>query len=343
MADNKPGSWITIKDLAKMADVSTSTISRALADNPLIAQETRQRIQKLAQEVGFVLNQSASALRSQQSRVISVIIALQHENDQHLDDPFMMTMLASLADALTDQGYDMLLRKVQTHEDLWLEKVRRTHRPAGIILIGQSLEHDEINRAASNGCPIIAWGAKLPGQHYPTVGSDNYRGGQMATRHLAQQGYRHIAFLGDRSLPEVGQRYGGYRDALAESGLPLDPQLYVKSGFKPEHAFEAAQSLFTRDRPCDSVVAASDVIAVNAIRAAVGAGLSVPKQFGVVGFDNVPQSAYSNPPLTTVAQDIRHGANLLAQGVHAMIGGHHVDAVELPCQLIVRKSSERAT
>jgi DNA-binding LacI/PurR family transcriptional regulator len=331
--------WITIKDLAKMADVSVSTVSRALADNPRIGRKTRDKIQQLARETGFTLNQTASNLRSRQSSVISVIIALLHETDQHLDDPFMMTMLANLADTLTDLGYDMLLRKVQAYEDDWIDKIRRGQRSAGIILIGQSSLHEEIDRAVRGGCPIIAWGAKIFGQSYVTVGSDNVAGGLMAARHLLAQGYRRIAFLGDRSLPEVGQRYAGYRAALAEHGIAADEALYERSGFRADHALEAVERLMARGGDFDAIVAASDVIAVTAIHALAASGRSIPGDVGVVGFDDIQMAQYNNPSVTSVAQDIAAGARHLGDGITEMIAGRAVSSIEMPCRLVVRQSS----
>jgi DNA-binding LacI/PurR family transcriptional regulator len=333
--------WITIKDLAKMADVSVSTVSRALADNPRIGRETRDRIQQLARETGFTLNQTASSLRSRQSTVISVIFALLHETDQHLDDPFFMTMLANLADTLTDLGYDMLLRKVQVYEEGWIEKIRRGQRPAGIILIGQSSLHEEIDHAVRGGCPIIAWGAKIEGQHYVTVGSDNVAGGKVAAQHLLDQGYRRIAFVGDRDLPEVAQRYAGYRAALTERGIVPDETLYQRSGFRADHAMEAVERLLARHVNFDAIVAASDVIAVSAIHALAAAGRSVPRDVGVVGFDDIPLAQYNHPSVTTVAQNIAAGAEHLADGITEMIAGRKVASIEMPCRLVVRQSSSR--
>lgn len=336
---NHQKKWITIKDLAQMADVSVSTVSRALADNPKIAQATRDKIQALARQTGFALNQTASSLRSRQSSVISVIIALLHESDQHLDDPFMMTMLANLADALSDLGYDMLLRKVQAYEDGWIERVRRGQRPAGVILIGQSSLHEEIDRAVNGGCPIIAWGARMEDQHYVTVGSDNRAGGKAAALHLLDQGYERIAFLGDRSLPEVGQRYEGYCAALRERGQTVLEELYEPSGFGPDHALEAAQHLLSRGVSFDGIVCASDVIALSAIRALAEAGRSVPRDVGVVGFDDIQMARHSTPTVTTVAQDIAGGARNLALGIQAMIQGRKIASIEMPCRLMVRQSS----
>jgi len=334
--------WMTITDIARMAGVSVSTVSRALAGNPMISSKTREKIQEIARESGFSLNPLASGLRSKQSRTISVIITLVHEKTQHLYDPFWMTMLAHLADALMESGYEMLLSKTSVHAEGWIERTRRVQRPSGIILIGQSREHAAIEEAARAGCPVVVWGARMEPQSYPTIGTDNRGGGALAARHLIEQGYRRIAFLGDRTLPEVAQRYEGYCAALREAGIGLDPDLLVTSGFDPDHAYEAARGLIAGGAQFDAVMAASDVIAISAMRALTEAGRPAPDAVGVVGFDDIQMAAFTTPPLTTIRQDIAGGARLLVENIASVIAGREVQSVEMPGRLIERQSTRRA-
>lgn len=333
--------WMTITDIARLADVSVSTVSRALAGNPLISAKTREKIQAIARENGFSLNPMASGLRSKQSRTISVIITLVHEKTQHLYDPFWMTMLAHLAETLTDSGYEMLLSKTSVHVEGWIERIRRVQRPAGIILIGQSREHPSIEEAAHAGCPVVVWGARMANQSYPTIGSDNRGGGALAARHLIERGYRRIAFLGDRTLPEIAQRYEGYCTALREAGISLDPGLEVTSGFDPDHALAAAQTLLASGVAFDAVMASSDVIAISAMRVLAEAGRPVPDEIGVVGFDDIQMAAFTAPTLTTIRQDIAEGARLLVEHIANVVAGRPVDSIEMPGQLIVRQSTRK--
>lgn len=333
--------WMTLSDLAAKAGVSVSTVSRALADNKLISEKTRRKIQQLAQEHGFSVNPLASSLRSKQSKTISVIIALVHERQQPLYDPFWMTMLAYLADALTDQGYEMLLSKISVHQEGWIERVRNAQRPGGMILIGQSREHAAIEKAALAGCPVVVWGAKLDQQSYPTVGSDNFGGGRLAGRHLLELGNRRIAFLGDISLPEVAQRYDGLCSALREHGLLPDPDLVIVSGFHPAHAFEVASALIADGPQFDAVMAASDVIAISAIRALNAAGRRVPEDVAVVGFDDIQMAEFNNPPLTTIRQDIAEGAKLLVRQISEVIAGRPVESIEMLPLLVERQSTRK--
>ena len=339
-----PGALVatmTMADIAQMANVSASTVSRALTDNPLISLETRQRIQELARSTGFSVNPHASGLRSKKTNVVSVLITLIHDRHQHVSDPFMMTMLAHLADGLTDAGYDMLLSKVSVHEDGWIERIFSTRRPAAALLIGQSFEHASIERAAQVGLPVVAWGARLPRQSYPTVGTDNRQGGLLAAQHLISQGYRRIAFLGDRRTPEIAQRFEGFRRAHKQAGLNVDPGLVVTSPFDGASAFKAACALVAGGPDMDGIVAGSDVIAMSAIRALMSAGRNVPADVGLVGFDDIELSGLITPSLTTIHQDLALGARLLVERMIRVIAGETVESIELPAKLIVRESSQR--
>jgi DNA-binding LacI/PurR family transcriptional regulator len=326
-------------DIARLAQVSESTVSRALTNSTLISEATRKRIQDIARRTGFSVNPHASGLRSRKSNVVCVLITLIHDRHQHVSDPFMMTMLAHIADALTDAGYDMLLSKVSVHEEGWIERLFATRRPAACVLIGQSFEHASIERAAQAGLPVVAWGARLPRQSYPTVGSDNRQGGYLAAEHLIAQGYRRIAFLGDRRTPEIAQRFEGFKRAHKNAGLAVEPLLVASSPFDGASAYQAACALLSQGANLDSIVAGSDVIAMSAMRALISAGRAVPHDVGLVGFDDIEMAAFITPSLTTIRQDLARGARLLVEKMIAVIAGQNVGSEEMPAELIVREST----
>jgi DNA-binding LacI/PurR family transcriptional regulator len=340
-APRVPADAITMADIAELANVSASTVSRALTDSTLISKATREKIQAIARNTGFSVNPLASGLRSKKSNVVSVLITLIHDRHQHVSDPFMMTMLAHVADALTEAGYDMLLSKVSVHEDGWIERLFATRRPAAALLIGQSFEHASIERAAQAGLPVVAWGARLPRQSYATVGTDNRQGGFLAAQHLISQGYRNIAFLGDRRTPEIAQRFDGFRRAHRKAGLQVQLHLVTASPFDGASAFAAARDLVANGHAMDSIVAGSDVIAMSAMRALMSAGRSVPRDVALVGFDDIEMAGFITPSLTTIRQDLALGAQLLVQKMIAVIAGDHVESTELPAELIVRESTPR--
>ena len=158
-----PGRIRNIAELARLAGVSAGTVSRALAGKTLVNKDTRERIQALAREHGFRPNQMARRLRVQETRVIGVVVPLGHEQRQHLSDPFFMAILGHLADALTENGYDIMLSRVIPDADDWLERIVDSGMLDGVLLIGQSNQYDAIEQVAKRYRPMVVWGSNRPG------------------------------------------------------------------------------------------------------------------------------------------------------------------------------------
>jgi DNA-binding LacI/PurR family transcriptional regulator len=335
---------LQMADIARLAGVSTATVSRALNNSPLVNEETRSRILELAASLKYSINIGAQNLRLRQNRTIGVVIPFDRKSHQHLTDPFLLTMLGSLADALTEQGFDMLFSRIATDElGTALAAPFDSGRVIGIIVVGQWGRHKELNELAARNVPIAVWGAQLPQQLYCCVGSDNVTGGRLATEHLLAQGRRRIAFLGDLDLPEPAQRYRGYRAALAQHGIEADPQLHVSCPFLPSGGREAVTALHARGVPFDAVFACSDLLAMTAIDSLRAHGLRVPEDVAVVGYDDIEQSSYFHPRLTTVRQPIGAAAHALVARLLALIDGAPAPSVELPTELVVRASAGEAS
>lgn len=328
----------TMKELADMAGVTTGTVSRALADSPLISPRTREKIQSLAREHGFRINVVARNLRTQKTGAIAVLIPLGHETRQHISDPFFITMLGHLADSLTERGYDLLLSRVIPEDDSWLDRHIGSGKTDGIIVIGQSDQAAVLDRTAKSYKPLVVWGGHQNGQVHCSVGSDNVRGGDMAATRLIEQGCERIAFFGDPRALEISQRLEGCRQAMERAGLAS--QLTVL----PAHLVaEAAHPDIARflgsvsERP-QGIVAASDVIAMSALRALSEFGLSVPGDVRVVGYDGLDIGEQTVPRLTTVSQDLAKGAEAMVDLLFRRIAGDETASVVLEPKLLVRMS-----
>lgn len=326
-------------DIARLAGVSTATVSRALNRSPLVNDETRIRIEELARSLNYSINVGAQNLRLQKNRTIGVIVPYDTATRQHLSDPFFLSMLGSLADALTDQGFDMLISRVDAEQLDAAAKYVDSGRVIGIILIGQWRHHDQLNLLAARHVPIVVWGVQLPRQLYCTIGGDNVAGGRLATLHLIEGGRRRIAFFGDIELPEVAQRYEGYVQALTQHGLVPDPQFQVSASFQAQAGNEAVQELMRRCLNCDAIFACSDLLAMTSIDALRKRGLRIPQDVAVVGYDDIDLAAYSNPPLTTVRQPIQAGAQRLVAALLSLIEGHPAPSQQLETELVCRASS----
>lgn len=332
---NRP---ITMMDLAKLANVSAGTVSRALQRPELVKPATRDRILSLAKEYGFTINAAASGLRSGKTGAIGVIIPMGHDRAQHISDPFFMNLIGHLADKLSDEGYNLLLARVLPEDDDWFERMIGSRLFDGAIIIGQSNQGHNLNRIAKDYDPMVVWGQYDPANRYCTVGSDNVEGGRLAARYLMEQGRKYISFLGDPAAPEIAARLEGARAAIAESGsgviLTAEPV-----ALEPDHAHEQVTAWLRTDPQVDAIFAASDVVAMSTIRALNEMNKSVPDDVLVVGYDDLPLAAHTTPPLTTIQQNIEQGANSLVDLLLQRMAGEDNESQLMMPELIVRQSA----
>lgn len=328
-----------IKELAEIAGVSTGTVSRALADSSLISKKTRDRIQALAKEYDFRPNVMARNLRIQRTGAIGVLIPLGHEAGQHLSDPFFVTMLGLIADALTERGYDLLLSRVIPTDSGWLDRYVDSGRVDGVIVIGQSDQSAVLDAVAERYRPLVAWGAHVPGQVHCSVGSNNRKGGDLAVSHLLSRGAQRIAFLGDPRAIEISERLEGSMDAMARAGLQ-DSLTVVPAHLMPEAALpDIARFLATTDPRPQGIFAASDVIAMSAMRVLADMGLDVPGDMRIIGYDGLEMGEHTVPRLSTIRQNFTGGATHLVDMLLRRIAGEDTASVVMEPELIVRSSS----
>ncbi|MBA4043782.1 MAG: LacI family transcriptional regulator [Erythrobacter sp.] len=327
----------TLAELAELAGVSVATVSRSLAGNPVIAKATRDRIVSLARERGYKVNRAARNLRLGRTGAIGVVLPLGHEAEQHLSDPFFMSLLGPLADAIADRGHDLLLSRVVPADDQWLDAIVDGGRVDGVIIVGQSDQIDTIERVAARYRPMIVWGANMPELAQVTVGTDNVAGGRIAAEHLLAQGRRRLAFFGNIEVPEFAARHAGFQQALAASGGGLATLLPMHLTSEASHS--AIEAYLARHPTPDGIVAASDVIAMSALRALTEAGKRVPQDVGVVGYDDILIAMHTSPPLTTVRQDVVRGAATMVDLLFRRIDGADVASVNMAPELILRASA----
>ncbi|MFY8092238.1 MAG: LacI family DNA-binding transcriptional regulator [Niveispirillum sp.] len=329
---------IKMSDIARMAGVSVSTVSRALAGSSLVPEAKREEILAVARDHGYVINEQARNLRLKKTRTIGVVIPLGHEVGQLISDPFFIELLGRLADEITARDYNVLLTKVAKPGPGWLDRLIQSRKADGLIVIGQSDQHEALNAVARDYLPLVVWGAHLPAQVYCSVGSDNIGGARVAVEHLIRQGRRRIAFLGVPNLPEVGLRFEGYRRALSAAGIAEDAALTAPAHFTVDTAYDTVRGLIEAGTRFDAIFAVSDVIAIAAIKALVAAGLRVPDDVAVVGFDDITIAAYVNPPLTTVRQDLARGAKVMIDLLFRRMEEEDTPSATMPAELVIRKS-----
>jgi DNA-binding LacI/PurR family transcriptional regulator len=333
---------IQMADIARMAGVSIATVSRALSGSPLIQAATRERIEDLARSLNYQVNAGAASLRRRDVSTVGVVILEDRERPmQAASDPFVMGLVGSLADALAEKGQDMLLARYQADRRTQLATLVDSGRVAGLIVMGQWSWHDSLNDLARRGVPMAVWGAAPPGTLYPVVGSDNERGGHLATQHLLQQGCRRLGFLGDRQHPEVALRHAGFLRALNEAGLAEPLAWQHPIAFEaPDTRSIVAQWASTGDWP-DGVFVCSDLAALTLMRALADHGVPVPQRVKVVGYDDIPLAAHTQPSLTTVSQPFAEAGRALVHTLGERLEGRFLGPVVLATELRLRESTAR--
>ncbi|WP_460876483.1 LacI family DNA-binding transcriptional regulator [Rhodanobacter koreensis] len=315
-------------DLAKLAGLSKITVSRALADSPLVNPETRDRIRELAREHGYKLNISARNLRLRRSHTVAVIVEMKPSTDRTMFDPYPLGLLGGISQELTAAGYSVLLTTRQG------ASAAAVQAADGLILLGQGVHQDAVHRFDKLGVPMVVWGAGLEGDSHVVVGSDNRQGGAVVADHFFALGRRRPVFIGNPSHPEIFERLNGFVSALGVHGIK--PLLMRRDEFTPDSGMDAVHSLHARKVDFDAIFACSDLLAMGAIRGIQEMGRSVPGDVSVVGYDDMPLGASFLPPLSSVRQDWPEGGILLARKVLALIRDEPTESEILPVSLIVR-------
>lgn len=336
----KPHRVRNISELAKIAGVSAGTVSRALAGKNLVNAQTRERIQALAREHGFSPNQMASRLRTGQTGVIGLVIPLGREQKHTLSDPFNMTLLGHIAEALAERGYDLMLSRVTpAHEDEWLSRIVDSGMLDGVLMLGQADQFETIERVADGYLPLVVWGAHREGQQHCVVGTDGDAGGRLAARHLLASGKRRLAFLGELDCAESAQRLAGAEAEVRESGTGATVDICPVRPGDGDMAGQIGAALDTMAPATDGIFATSDVIAMGAMRLLHDRGRRIPLDVAVVGFDDLPLVMHTAPHLTTVRQDIAGGAQAMVGSLLRRIGGEAAPSTLLEPKLMARQSA----
>jgi DNA-binding LacI/PurR family transcriptional regulator len=333
-------SKVKMVDVARLAGVSLATVSRALAGSPLVPDAQRQRILAIAEDHGYAVNSAASNLRKQTTQTVGLVLPMGHETLQQVTDPFLLELTGNLSEEVFKRGYDLLMSKNPAPHHGWLPALVRSHRFDGLLVLGQSDQHPEINALSGGYDPMVVWGERLADQTYCSVGVDNVDGGRMAARHLLACGRTQILFLGPTQVPEVASRLKGFNEALTAAGLPPKPNQVVEAHFTQASAYDTVRGLIAARRKFDAIFAASDVIALAAITALTDSGRSVPQDVSVCGFDDVAMSKNLSPPLTTIRQDLRLGAQLMVDLLFRRMAGEKTSSAIIPASLIERGSTQ---
>lgn len=327
---------VTIGDVAARAGVSIATVSRVVNERYGVAPATVARVREVISELGYESSLVARSLRSQRTNVIAILVSG--------IEPFSAELLKGAALAVEDTGFELVVYSGGTKRQPGWER-RHLARLSGTLADGTILVAPTVLTGPSKH-PIVAVDPHIGGSTQPVIEAQNFEGAVAATRHLLELGHRRIGFLGGRSdLESARRREAGFRAAHAEAGVPVDEQLVAEGGFTELSAVEPSHYLLTLPERPTAVFSANDLMALQVLRTARELDLSVPDDLSIVGFDNIPEGALGEPPLTTVDQHVQELGRAAVQVLVDLIErpGHHGEAdpihITLPTELIVRRST----
>jgi DNA-binding LacI/PurR family transcriptional regulator len=330
----------TIEDIARLANVSKATVSRALNNSSLVKNETKERIQAIAREYHFRINVPARNLSMRQSHTIAFVTHTYNKGQFTVENQIGLEMMGGITDGLYDLGYELLVVQVDPSNANWASQYLNSGRVDGFILMTSTRKQWHIKTLVEIGAPFIAWGVPSAKYNYCTVTGDNVTGGRLATEHLIGLGRQRVAFLGgSQDEAEVQLRFAGYQMALESAGRNVESELLAYGDYSHGSGSLAMQQLFEQAPDLDAVFVNSDVMAIAAINVIQNRGKSVPADVAVVGYDDIAIAAYNNLPLTTIRQNIHLAGKLLAQNLIQYIKSGVVTNVTIPVELVVRKSA----
>jgi DNA-binding LacI/PurR family transcriptional regulator len=263
-------------------------------------------------------------------------------SDDSLINPFFLSMLSSITRACARRGYDLLI-SFQHLSGNWHTDYEDSRKADGIILLGYGdylTYRSRLEQLVEQGTHFVRYGAVLEGQPGLSIGCDNFQGGYDASCHLIALGRRNIAFLGHASshYPEFFERYRGYTQALSMIDASPSTALQIDAVSTEQSGYAAAQELLTSGQHFDAILAASDLIAIGALRALQENHIEVPTKVSIVGFDDIPAASLVTPPLTTVMQDTRLAGEMLVDTLLRLVRGEPAEGTVLPARLVVRRS-----
>jgi DNA-binding LacI/PurR family transcriptional regulator len=329
-------------DIAQLAGVSQPTVSRALSGNPTVSEKTRLRVQAIAAQLNYTVDKNASSLRKRATNTLALLFYEDPTPDQTGINPFFLSMLGSMVRACSRERYDLLI-SMQHMASNWHVEFEESRKADGIILLGHGdfePYRAKLDQLIEQGTHFVRWGHVNERSLGTVIGCDNFRGGYDATQHLIAQGRRKIAFLGhaNERYPEFFDRYRGCCEAQRSAGIKIVDARQEDAIITEQSGHKAVNMLIERGVTFDAIFAASDMIAIGALRALAERGIGVPSDIAVVGFDDLPAASLTSPPLTTVQQDFKLAGELLVDALIRRIRNEDADTAALPAKLIVRKS-----
>lgn len=329
----------TLEEIARIAHVSRSTVSRVINNDPNVSDRTRQRVEEVIRQANFQPNRAARSLAGGRTRILGLVIPM--GVSRLFTDPFFPILIQSVTSSCNAHDHTLMLwLEEPEYERRMVSQILQNDLIDGVIVSSSLIEDPLVRSLSSSSMPFIVIGRTLNDPTASYVDVDNVEGARRAVTHLFQRGYRKIAAItGPQDMIAGIDRLEGYKKAHQEWGLPPNPDWIVDGGFSEDIAYEAMQQLLTHE--IDAVFTHSDIMASGAMRAVKKAGLRIPEDVAVVGFDDMPFAARLEPPLTTIRQPIQKTGAIAVETLIESIRrpGSPPRRIFLPAELVIRSSS----
>lgn len=324
---------VTIAQVAEQAGVSAMTVSNVLNGKPGASEETRRRVQEVAERLGYQPNFSAHNLKAGRSGLIGVLTL-------DLTTQYGLEIVRGIADELASAERELLINATYQDAAREMDRIEFLSRGLvdGVLMVAPVLESETVELLRRKNFPCVVIDPREQDVALPRVIVDNYEGMRRGTEHLLSLGHTRIGYIrGESDMDSSSIRFQGFKDAMTLAGIEVDPQLVVDCDFTYAHGFETASALIAKHRPT-AIAAGADLIAFGAVDAARALGLTVPDEFSVLGFDDLPQASQSFPGLTTVRQPLHDMGQTAARALLSMLDGQRLllDRMQLPTELVVR-------
>lgn len=326
----------TLHEVARIAGVSPSTVSRILNGTARVSDDKRKAVEAAIANLSYKPNLLAQGLKKGRAMTIGILT-------QDLASPFFTEALMGVEAALAGSGYAPLIVSGHWHADEEAERVEllMARRVDGIVILSGSLSDKQISRFAER-LPIVATGRRIDTGQARGIALDQLEGARLATDYLLELGHRQIAFIA--GLPEhddARARLAGYRAALEAAGIAFNPALVVQGNFQESGGLLAVNELLETRQRFSAIFCANDQTAYGARLALYRRGIRVPDDISIIGFDDLPNSNYTTPPLTTVRQPVYEMGKQAARTVLQLLNGETPTLTQLPLELIMRESARR--
>ena len=326
----------TIRDVARAAQVSMSTVSHVINGTRYVSPPTRQRVLQAMAELNYSPNRLARSLRNNRTLTLGVLLP-------NSANPFFAEVLLGIENACFERGYNIIMGNASDDPQRELEylQVLLSRQVDGILLISTGAYNESLALLASHETPVVMVDRTADIPTVDEILTANKQGGLLATEYLLGLGHRRIGCItGPSYLTPSADRVAGYREALGAAGVPLDEALVVTGDFQHESGYRACRQLLALPEPPTAIFACNDLMAVGAICALHEAGLAVPDDVSVVGYDDIPLASYTVPRLTTIAQPARAIGQLAAERLIARLQQATVPPAHqrLPVHLVERDS-----